>query len=614
MVTVQQEGALGPDAVPATPRHRHGGLQNTVLAILLVVAGVAALVATARTYLPFVSDDALISYRYSERLLEGRGLTYNDNERVEGYSNLLWVLVVAAGGLLSSNLVLVGRVAGTISIAAGMAALVRAGGRATAQQLIPVAAGIALLAASHGLAIWSIGGLETGLLAGVLAWALVLSVDEPEHFSPTVTGALLALLVLTRPDGILVAALVAGGVLVSAWSTLDRLSAVARLAAVPAAAWLGQLAFRLAFYHDWWPNPAYVKVSFSVHHLSDGLNYLRGAASAHLPVIALALLVVTTARPLRQRRVVVPVVVAVGWIAYVAAIGGDIFPGWRHFTPALICCVVAVVAAWRSSLLSRMPWWLQLAGLAAVCAWYEPRQRLNPENVRARQELWEWECGQMASVLREALLDTAPLIAVDPAGCTGYFSKLPVIDMLGLNDRHIARVRPADWGRGWIGHELGDGRYVLSRWPDLVLLCQPGGSLTGCFRSGKEPVAMNEFHEAYVPVTVAPAGARYPTLVWARVTSKRLGFELNLGRVRVPGLLFARDGAEAVLVDRRLSAKLSPAATVRLPKVPLGGASWKASAHVSAGAATVQVAGDAITVTAGPDGAQLDEVILTGAS
>ena len=80
--------------------------------LILLAAALAVLLATARGYLPFVADDALISFRYSERLLDGKGLTFTDGERVEGYSNLLWVLIVAAGGLITRDLILVGRIAG----------------------------------------------------------------------------------------------------------------------------------------------------------------------------------------------------------------------------------------------------------------------------------------------------------------------------------------------------------------------------------------------------------------------------------------------------------------------------------------------------------------------
>jgi hypothetical protein len=43
-------------------------------------------------YWPFMADDAFLSLRYSERLMNGKGLTWSDGQRVEGYPNLLWVL------------------------------------------------------------------------------------------------------------------------------------------------------------------------------------------------------------------------------------------------------------------------------------------------------------------------------------------------------------------------------------------------------------------------------------------------------------------------------------------------------------------------------------------
>ena len=44
----------------------------------------------------FLTDDAFISFRYVHNLLEGHGLVFNPGERVEGYSNFLWVLELAA--------------------------------------------------------------------------------------------------------------------------------------------------------------------------------------------------------------------------------------------------------------------------------------------------------------------------------------------------------------------------------------------------------------------------------------------------------------------------------------------------------------------------------------
>jgi hypothetical protein len=73
--------------------------------------------------------------------------------------------------------------------------------------------------------------------------------------------------------------------------------------------------------------------------------------------------------------------------------------------------------------------------------------------------------------------DTLPddaLIALNTAGSTPYFARgQRFVDMLGLNDAHIAR-REIDrinvpWQR-MPGHSKGDGDYVLSREPDWIIL------------------------------------------------------------------------------------------------------------------------------------------------
>ena len=44
----------------------------------------------------FLTDDAFISFRYVRNLLEGHGLVFNPDEYVEGYTNFLWILELAA--------------------------------------------------------------------------------------------------------------------------------------------------------------------------------------------------------------------------------------------------------------------------------------------------------------------------------------------------------------------------------------------------------------------------------------------------------------------------------------------------------------------------------------
>src|SRR4051812_46368142 len=84
---------------------------------LISATFVAILVAHASRYMPFLSDDALISFRYSERLLDGRGLTWTDGRPVEGYSNLLWVLLTTGLGALGVDLIDAARLLGIVAMA-----------------------------------------------------------------------------------------------------------------------------------------------------------------------------------------------------------------------------------------------------------------------------------------------------------------------------------------------------------------------------------------------------------------------------------------------------------------------------------------------------------------
>src|SRR5690242_4850816 len=61
-----------------------------VLPMALMVWNMAAVRA-------FTIDDAYISFRYARNLARGLGLVYNPGERVEGYTNFLWTVLMAAG-------------------------------------------------------------------------------------------------------------------------------------------------------------------------------------------------------------------------------------------------------------------------------------------------------------------------------------------------------------------------------------------------------------------------------------------------------------------------------------------------------------------------------------
>ena len=108
--------------------------------------------------------------------------------------------------------------------------------------------------------------------------------------------------------------------------------------AIPAAATLAQLGFRLLYYGDWVPNSAHAKVGITVEHLFSGAVYLVSGYGSLVALAAPALVVGVLALrdPGASRRVRLLLAPLVVWSAYVAVIGGDIFPGWRHHVPIAV--------------------------------------------------------------------------------------------------------------------------------------------------------------------------------------------------------------------------------------------------------------------------------------
>src|SRR6185503_15249276 len=87
----------------------------------------------------YLIDDVFISVRYASHLAHGDGLVYNAGERVEGYTNFLWTLLLVPS--LAFPIDLIGWIKwmnGLWAVAAALLAVrVTASVTATASRLVP---------------------------------------------------------------------------------------------------------------------------------------------------------------------------------------------------------------------------------------------------------------------------------------------------------------------------------------------------------------------------------------------------------------------------------------------------------------------------------------------
>ena len=603
--TRSQAPPLYSPAPPPRGRQRHA-------VSLVALAAICSLAFALQLYhfSPYMTDDAYISLRYSERLLHGQGLTWNSmRPAVEGYTNLLWVLLCAALGAVGMRLEWAAQALGIASTAATVAAVVAQVYRdfpAKIRFLSALMGGLALCL-SAPVAVWALGGLEQPLLAALLAWAAYFGlrwVAAPKGASRDANsaGILLAVAVLTRADAALLAALFYAGAVLADGVRPRSLIARARLLLFPVIAFLGQEVFRRTYYGQWLPNTAYVKVAFTLHRLRTGLKYDFMGVRSEFVFMALVLVgCVALWIAGKRRQVIFLLTPALGWLFYIFLVGGDIFPAYRHFVPAMAlmafliagCGMLTLSAPFRFSQM-RVAVFLTLTALVLTSDFFAPLER------------WEQDGRSVGLFLRQAFAARHPLLSSDPAGAVPFYAEMEAIDPLGLNDYHIARHSVAVRGRGWVGHELGDGKYVLDHKPDLVVLSDLNG--VAAFPADQQLLADPRFPRLYQRLVI-DAGQPHPVraVLYIRRLDGPLGIQVASDHESIPGYLATSQDNNAVkLVDGQAQLVIAAHGTAEFASVPLRTGTWK-SALTGAGAGQLRLkaspgAGDCATcVHAGPD-------------
>lgn len=542
---------------------------------LATVPSALLLLFHAARYFPFLADDALISLRYADRLVDGHGLTWTDGDRVEGYSNLTWVLATALLHLVGVDLIVAARLLAAAALLGTLWCVVAWERSAGERGLLAGALASTTAALTGTCAVWLVGGLEQPLVVLLLSLALLscraaLERSQEEETTTRATAlrapsVYLALLCLSRPDGALLSAALVAGFGLARGMHRQSARACARLAWPSGAAIVAQLAFRLLYYHDWLPNTARAKLSFSSERVASGLSYLWHGAEFLWPLGAVAVVSTLLAgRFARSLLLVWPPLVA--WLVYLVFIGGDFFPGRRLLLPVVVLLAFAIASGIAGILHSWSRPTLALVPCVLVLAVQVPLTWFDPENTNALIAApWAANDRVIGRLFKQAFGKQQPLLAVDGAGALPFFSELPALDILGLNDRYLARHPPPDFGKAMVGHELGDGDYVVRRRPDLMVICLTGTPPGACFRPGRELQARPDFRRDYQLLRFRGRDP-YPfdTNVFVRREGK-VGMAWRGNQLRVPGFLLAGDvGVAALDAQGHLGAELPGNVTTQL--------------------------------------------------
>jgi arabinofuranosyltransferase len=440
------------------------------LAVILLVAALMAL-----RFYDHTADDAYIGFRYAHNLADGNGLVFNPGERVEGFTNFLWVMLAALPLSIGRDPLPAARLVGLACTLATLVCVVLAARRLSSRSGLAYA-GALLVALSPGSAVWAAGGMETAMFTCLVTWSVWLVAGGAEAGRLPIAAALLAVAAaLTRPEGLLVAVALGAATFPGRAGSSVTWNRWATWVIVFAALFVPYFLWRWAYFGALLPNTFYAKVGLSGAQATRGFGYLRDFCAEGGSWLGAALpLGVIGAR--RRRSALVLSAVALPYLLYIIAIGGDALPMYRFFVPITGLFALLMVAG-LDDVLSR-PWlvkarWAEPTAVAAVVVWalagawpafsgrsFEFVQQDRRE-VAAWVQIGTWFRGHAAP---------GESIAVVPAGAIPYFSGLVAIDMLGLNDRTIAHRSIPDMGRAPAGHEKYDADYVLSRRPTYILM------------------------------------------------------------------------------------------------------------------------------------------------
>lgn len=445
-----------------------------ILIFLIFVYGKLSL------HISSICDDAFISFRYAKHLADGQGLVFNLGERVEGYTNFLWVLLLGAFYKMGFSLpetsqwvalfaaallvVLVGVFSKNYFISSRFPPV---------SFIAPVLLGTSPLFLEH-----SRTGLETMLLSCLtFASFWCYCYHGEKKYIEYATGFFLGLAYLSRPDaGLWFIGFVAADFL-SPFLERERkpsrksnLMSVAAYSSVFFSVVFIHLLWRISYYHDILPNTYYAK---NITNWTLGWNKLKDSlpATGYLlpvaPVVALWLL--------RSRWAIFSSLIILMLLLYDVRLGGDFIYNFRFLIPVLPLFFLLLQELMRKSLLQCLTK-RRAVKLLSILGFVLPLLLLLFGSYH--EVLFMQRSSKMNKIFNEystylafwvkSRTQKEDTLAIVPAGIVPYYCDRTFIDMAGLNDRHIAKEGNYD-RTCFIAHQREDAAYVLSRKPEFIL-------------------------------------------------------------------------------------------------------------------------------------------------
>lgn len=464
----------------------------------------------------FIQDDAYITFRYVLNFLDGNGLVFNAGERVEGYTNFLWLILLIMFSYLKLDiislsqylslgfgilvLVFTYKISSLITLNSGVSQAKK--GKTSIEQpvyadllnLIPVVILVFMGAYNY----WAISGMESTMFIAFALMGVYYYLKDRDEDKVNYKFPLFILIAsLTRPEGMfLFGLIILHKVFITAkenWSNkpeiLKKLFSKNNLIsyAVFVIPTILYILFRLSYYGYPFPNTYYAKTGFSSVYMNAGLEYLWNFLKAYMLFgIVLVVPVFLLKRKENFFEITFLYFVSIVYTIYVVSVGGDVLPLHRFFLPVAPFILILFGKAMtlffnylKNNVTSGNPTPAFLIVMALICAyaWYNYSNQKEAVEKSTQLENGLVEKMKIAGgwfKQRQVQKGSNLTIAATTIGAVSYYAgtKVLVVDMLGLTDETVAhnpQIIPeiSEGYIGWKERNYNVG-YILSRKPDYI--------------------------------------------------------------------------------------------------------------------------------------------------
>lgn len=474
-----------------------------IILFTLALIGISTIAFLRSKYLhTVVVDEAFIFFRYAENVVKGNGFVWNIGELpVEGYSSFMYLVIFIFGKVLSLDPIILSLVVGVVSstLTLYLTFLIY-------QQLNPNLVKeniftVFIIGVTPSFLYWSVAGMETSFYSMFFLLTIYLFLTREIDFkSLLLNGIMFGLLCLIRFEATLIFLcsllyiMKKKNSLITYRINKEQIIFTLGFSLI----FLTYFIWRWIYFGQFLPNTFYAKTGGGLAQVIGGLDYTIISLRRFFGFGWFIIFLILLAFRFKMLSGKSGFLFGLGTVSVIATIliGGDHFYGGRFILPVLPLLLVFIPPSLNRLLnlktllesnreIILFLFYFVMAGILVFKLPVKEAMFGAKNLVEGKKEtvtvyndwiddyIFEWQNGfiLMGKELKK-ISKPDDYIAATPIGAIGYYSKIGVIDMVGIVDPFISKEDFKDeFIQNWIpGHNKGNGAYILSRKPKYIQL------------------------------------------------------------------------------------------------------------------------------------------------